>query len=89
MSQASLTIPVDHICAIHEIPMESDDEPRPVTLLELIQAVSEFSHSEQEVVATVSFMLNSGRVRLTGNFRDTPIENLCDYSLPGSMASSG
>ena len=34
------------------------------TLLELIHAVDEASLLEEEVVATVSFMLDSGRVRL-------------------------
>jgi len=40
-----------------------------VTLLELITAVSEFSHSEDEVIATVVHMVNSGSVRLGGNLR--------------------
>jgi hypothetical protein len=77
MGQTSIEIPIDHRLAIHEIPTNSVDEPQPVTLLELIEAVSEVSHSEQEVLATVTYMLNSGRVRLSGNFRDTPVEKLC------------
>jgi hypothetical protein len=30
------------------------------------------------VIATVSYMLRSGRIRLMGSFRDTPAELLCD-----------
>ena len=77
MSQASIEVPIDHKLAIHEIQLTPVDDPRPVTLLELVKAVSEVSETEQEILATVTFMLNSGRVRLSGNFRDTPVEKLC------------
>ena len=77
MGQTSIVIPVDHFPMIHEIQTTPSCEPEPVTLLELIEAVSEVSESEQEVLATVTFMLNSGRVRLSGSFRDTPITKLC------------
>ena len=77
MNQTTIAIPVDHFSAIHEIPMNQSDERQPVTLLELIEAVGEFSESEQEVLATVTYMLNSGRVRLCGSFRDTPLTKLC------------
>jgi hypothetical protein len=77
MGQASIEVPVEHIPAIHEIQTGTADEPRPVTLLELIKAVSEVSETEQEVLATVTYMLNSGRVRLSGSFRDTPLGKLC------------
>ena len=77
MSQTSIEIPIDHRPAIHEIPTSPVEAPQPVTLLELIEAVSEVSETEQEVLATVTYMLNSGRVRLSGNFRDTPVEKLC------------
>jgi hypothetical protein len=76
MGQTSIEVPIDHRPAIHEIPTSSVDEPRSVTLLELIEAVSEASETEQEVLSTVTYMLNSGRVRLSGNFRDTPVEML-------------
>lgn len=38
-----------------------------VTLLDLVSAVSEFAHSEAEVIATVVYMVNSGSVRLGGS----------------------
>ena len=38
------------------------------TLLELIQVVSEAARNDEEVVATVADLINSGRVRLCGTF---------------------
>jgi len=38
------------------------------TLLELIQVVSEAARNDEEVVATVAYLVNSGRVRLCGTF---------------------
>ena len=42
---------------------------RNVTLLELVRAVAKYARSDREVVATVAYMVNSGRVRLCGNFK--------------------
>jgi hypothetical protein len=77
MSQTPVAIPVDHFPAVHVIHANQEDGPQSLTLLELIEAVSEVSETEHEVLATVTYMLNSGRVRLTGNFRDMPIATLC------------
>jgi hypothetical protein len=46
--------------------------PTPVglTLLDLVQTVSRFARSEDETVAVVYHMLETGRVRLTGSFRN-------------------
>ncbi len=41
-----------------------------VTLLELIAAIGDVTDDEQEILATVHYMLESGTVRLCGNFRD-------------------
>jgi len=49
-------------------------EPLPTTLLELVRAISEITSDDREVVATVQHMLDTGSVRLTGNFRDIPTE---------------
>ena len=38
------------------------------TLLDLVNAVSVYARSEAEVIATVVYMVNSGHVRLCGNF---------------------
>ena len=60
------------------IPVHSGaTEPRDVTLLELVGAISEVAENDQEVVATVVQMLRSGTVRLRGNFRGTPV---CEFS---------
>lgn len=39
------------------------------TLLELIKAVSDCTKTDAEIVATVVYLVNSGRVELCGNFR--------------------
>jgi len=54
----------------------ADEEPLHVTLLELVQAVSDVTRSDVEVVATVLYMLESGRVRLCGNFRGISVRSL-------------
>jgi hypothetical protein len=37
---------------------------RALTLLDVIQAVSEVTHDEQEIIATVAHLIGSGQVRL-------------------------
>ena len=39
-----------------------------VTLLDLVNAVARYSRTEAETIATVVCLVNSGRVRLCGNF---------------------
>lgn len=41
---------------------------RKSTLLDLVQTVSDFAKNDDEVVATVAYLVNSGKVRLCGNF---------------------
>ena len=38
------------------------------TLLNLVQVVREYARTDAEVVATVAALINSGKVRLCGNF---------------------
>src|SRR5438552_14635366 len=40
-----------------------------VTLLDLVTEVAKYARSDEEVIATVAYMVNSGRVRLCGNFK--------------------
>jgi hypothetical protein len=40
-----------------------------LTMLDLVQAVSAHARTDAEVVATVVCLVNSGAVRLCGNFR--------------------
>ena len=44
------------------------------TLLDLIQAVSEVAASEQEMLATVAHLINSGQVRLCGDAAGATID---------------
>jgi hypothetical protein len=50
---------------------------RSVTLLDLMNAVAEHARSEAEVVATVVYLVNSGRVRLRGSLEGVR------FDLPG------
>ena len=40
-----------------------------ITLLDLVTVVSSLARTDAEVVATVIYLVNSGKVRLAGNFR--------------------
>jgi hypothetical protein len=40
-----------------------------VTLLDLVTEVSNYAHSDKEVIAAAAYLVNSGRVRLCGNFK--------------------
>ena len=44
------------------------------TLLDLVTAVSDVANNEDEVIATVVHLVNSGAVRLCGNFRGARID---------------
>jgi hypothetical protein len=43
--------------------------PLNVTLLDLVSVVADFARSENELIATVVHMVNSGSVVLCGSFR--------------------
>ena len=43
------------------------------TMLDLVTCITEVTRDDREVVATVVALVNSGRVRLTGNFRGARI----------------
>lgn len=46
---------------------------RSCTLLELVQVVNESARNDEEVVATIAYLINSGRVRLCGTFAGATI----------------
>lgn len=50
--------------------------PVDVTLLDLVRAVDEVADNEDEVVATVLWMIRRGSVRLRGNFRGSVLEDV-------------
>ena len=61
---SATVIPIEHQLAVHEIEPAEDTGLPPLTLMELIEAVGEVSDTEEEVLATVTYMLRSGRVQL-------------------------
>jgi hypothetical protein len=54
------------------------------TLLDLVTAVSDASDNEDEVIATVVHLVNSGTVRLCGHFRGARID-LTPFSRPTAL----
>ncbi|MEE8165587.1 MAG: hypothetical protein V3T64_08460 [Myxococcota bacterium] len=78
MAQPIRSIPVEHNQSIHEIEANPKESTLALTLLELVQAVNAVSDSENEVIATVIYMLRSGRVRLAGSFRDESLDEFYD-----------
>lgn len=50
-------------------PRNDDTGPVESTLLDLVRSVAEVTDDDREVVATVRYMILSGRVRLCGIFR--------------------
>jgi len=63
-SSTPTLVPIEHQARVHDIDAARDEGLRPLTLMELVDAVSEVSETEQEVLATVTYMLKSGRVQL-------------------------
>ena len=51
------------------------------TLLDLVKAVGEHARTEAELVATVVYMVNSGRARLCGSFRGARFDLAADAPL--------
>jgi hypothetical protein len=78
MAQPIQWIPVEHNPRIHEIDANPERSTLSLTLLDLVQAVNEVSDSEKELIATVVYMLRSGRVQLTGSFRDESLDGFYD-----------
>jgi hypothetical protein len=47
---------------------------RDITMLDLVNAVAEHSRSDDELIATVVYLINSGTVRLCGTFADASFD---------------
>jgi hypothetical protein len=47
---------------------------RDITMLDLVNAVAEHSRSDDELIATVVYLINSGTVRLRGTFADASFD---------------
>ncbi len=48
-------------------------EPETLTLLDLVAAVADAAESDEEVVATIQHLVETGRVHLIGNFCDCDV----------------
>ena len=57
------------------------------TMLDVVQAVSEYAASDAEVVATVAYLINSGRVLLCGTFAGARIDLTIPPSEPKALFS--
>lgn len=53
------------------------------TLLDLVQTISDYAINDDEIVATVAYLVNSGKIHLCGNFAGAKI----DLSAPARVAS--
>ena len=73
----SVSVPVEHFRRVQEIETSRDMAPDEVTFFELVEAVSEYSRSEQEVIETVMYMLRSGHVQLSGDYSEPLAAKLC------------
>ena len=69
-------IQVEHSPTMYDVEPIHVDEPQHFTLLELVEAVADVTDDEQEIIATVFHMLESGSVKLVGNFCGEPIERM-------------
>jgi hypothetical protein len=58
------------------------------TLLELVQSVSESALTDEEVVTIVAYLVNSGQVRLCGNFAGAKIRLEPSFSPCGDTLLS-
>jgi hypothetical protein len=66
-----------------------------LTLLDLVQTINEFARNDAEVVAAVTHLVNSGQVRLGGNFTgaridlSTLVPRSPSFAPPGSRRAGG
>jgi hypothetical protein len=52
----------------------ADGEERILTLLELVAAVAEEAETDAEILAAVTDLINTGRVRLIGSFLGADVQ---------------
>lgn len=55
--------------------------PLECTLLDLVQTLNDITDNDQEVVAAAVSLINSGRVRLSGNFAGATIVDSYDLTI--------
>jgi hypothetical protein len=70
---ARRTEPLSHAArTLKKLRRRHQDAPV-TTLLDLVAAVSDSAKSETEVIATVTHLINSGKIRLVGNFQGADV----------------
>jgi hypothetical protein len=47
--------------------------PETLTLLDLVAAIADEAETDEEVVATIQHLIETGKVTLVGNFRSTDV----------------
>ena len=57
------------------------------TLLDLVRTLNSFIDNDQEVVALVTYLVNSGRVRLCGSFAGATIDISSPYPATSQQYS--
>ena len=84
MPAETCSVPVEHTSISYEVnpiqsgqrnPYRVGDPQEELNLIDLIEAVGEVTHDETEIVATVIHMLESGRVRLCGEWNNLSEEH--------------
>ncbi|MCH2184411.1 hypothetical protein MK280_00905 [Myxococcota bacterium] len=84
MPAETCSVPVEHTAIAYEVSpirgpqkrASQDRDPRDdLTFIDLIEAVGEVTQDEAEIVATVIHMLESGCVRLYGEWDNTEQEH--------------
>lgn len=44
------------------------------TLLDVVRVVGQFAHSDEELMAAVTYLVNSGKIKLCGDFAGSKFE---------------
>lgn len=48
-------------------------QPETLTLLDLVSAIADEAETDEEVVATIQHLIETGKVTLVGNFRSSDV----------------
>jgi len=48
--------------------------PETLTLLDLVSAIADEAETDSEVVATIQYLIETGKVTLVGNFRSNDVD---------------
>ena len=84
MPAETCSVPVEHTSISYEVSPRESAQRKPsldgnsqeeLNFMDLIEAVGEVTEDETEIVATVIHMLESGRVRLCGEWNDLTEEH--------------